>query len=192
MNSPHQPKAIHQLVHTLSYGDAISAEVLSLARCFREHENPSEVFAINVHPRLKGEARLYQEFPVDFSGEVVLHYSLGSPLNELYRSLTKAKRSLIYHNLTPARWFERVNPRIVDDIERGMDELPGLCRITDRLFADSRFNAGELAALGFKAETLELMIDPKRWDIPANPGITSLFTKFTWYSRPSDWAVGSQ
>jgi glycosyltransferase involved in cell wall biosynthesis len=165
---------VHQLVHTLSYGDAISAEVLSLARSFRERGFPSEVFAINVHPRLKGEARSYLEFPKDFAGEVVLHYSLGSPLNELYRSLKNAKRALIYHNLTPAHWFDRVNPRIVDDIQRGMDELPGLCAVTDRLLADSAFNGGELAALGFKATTLELMIDPKRWSIPANPGIASL------------------
>jgi len=165
---------IHQLVHTLSYGDAISGEVLGLQRCLREQGRESTIYAINVHPKYKGLAEDYRNFPKDFTGEVVLHYSLGSPLNDLYRSLNGAVRGLVYHNLTPARWFAGVNPRITEDIERGMRELPDLCRMTDRLIADSPFNAGELSQLGFEASVLELPIDPKRWEEPANPGIASM------------------
>lgn len=165
---------LHQLVHTLSYGDAISGEVLALQRCLRGLGFDSEIFAINTHPKYKGAARDYREFPARFSGEVLLHYSLGSPLNDLYRKLEGATRSLIYHNLTPAHWFRSVNPRIVADIERGLSELPQLCAITDRLIADSGFNAGELKALGFDAAVLPLPIDTHKWDVPANPGIYSL------------------
>ena len=165
---------VHQLVHTLSYGDAISGEVLALQRCLREQGRESTIYAINVHPKYKGMAEDYRTFPKDFTGEVVLHYSLGSPLNELYRSLTRATRALVYHNLTPARWFSKINPRITADIEQGMRELPELCRLTDRLLADSPFNASELAALGFQSRVLELPIDPKRWEEPANPGIAAM------------------
>lgn len=165
---------LHQLVHTLSYGDAISGEVLALRRSFHELGFQSEIFSIHTHPKYKGETRDYRDFPEHFDGEVLLHYSLGSPLNDLYRSLTGARRGLIYHNLTPAHWFGSVNPRIVADIERGLTELPELCRITDRLIADSSFNAGELRALGFDAQVLELPIDATKWDIEANPGILSL------------------
>ncbi|MEZ4753646.1 MAG: glycosyltransferase [Bdellovibrionota bacterium] len=167
-------RTIHQLVHTLSYGDAISGEVLALQRCLQEAGFESEVYSINVHPKLEGRARSYKNFPKNFTGEVVLHYSLGSPLNDLYRSLNAAKRGLIYHNLTPPDWFAGVNPRIVKDIEAGAEELPELCGITDLLLADSAFNASEIKKLGFSAEVLELPIDPKRWEEPANPGIASL------------------
>lgn len=171
-------RAIHQFVHTLSYGDAISSEVLALRRSFKECGIDSEIYCINVHPRYKGEAHDYRDFvkqqSIDFNGTAILHYSLGSPLNDLYRSLSKATRSLIYHNLTPPHWFEGVNPRIVADIERGQEELPKLCSETHLLIADSKYNASELQALGFNATVLELMIDPARWDVPANPGITSL------------------
>jgi glycosyltransferase involved in cell wall biosynthesis len=67
-----------------------------------------------------------------------------------------------------------VNPRITSDIEQGMRELPELCGLTDRLIADSPFNAGELMALGFSAQVLELPIDPRRWEEPANPGIAAM------------------
>ncbi|NDC37470.1 MAG: glycosyltransferase, partial [Proteobacteria bacterium] len=173
-------RAVHQLLHTLSYGDAISGEALALQRCLRSLGFTSDIFAINVHPVYKKEAETlgvkdYRSFPQDVEAEVILHYSLGSPLNDLYRSLSRAQRTLIYHNLTPARWFRGVNPRIVRDIEQGMRELPGLCSISHRLIADSAFNAGELAALGFQdAQVLNLPIDPHRWDVPRNEGIFSL------------------
>jgi glycosyltransferase involved in cell wall biosynthesis len=171
-------QAIHQFVHTLSYGDAISSEVLALRRSLRELGIQSEIYCINVHPRYKGEAHDYRDFVshhgADFSGTALLHYSLGSPLNDLYLSLKKSRRSLIYHNLTPPHWFEGVNPRIVSDIKRGQEELPLLCKATELLIADSAYNAGELKDLGFDAVVLPLMIDPARWDVPSNPGIASL------------------
>lgn len=166
----------YQLVHTLSYGDAISGEVLALDRVFKKLGIESEIYAINVHPKYKGRAKDYRNFPKDFKGEVILHYSLGSPLNALYQSLTGAKRTLIYHNLTPPQWFQGVNPRIVKDITEGLAELPKLCAITDRLLADSTFNASELQSLGFKASVLPLMFDPIRWDIQGNAGIASLLS----------------
>lgn len=165
---------IHQLVHTLSYGDAISGEIFALQRCWRNCGLHSDIFAINIHPKFKGQAHAYTSLPPDFRGEVVLHYSLGSPLNALYERLQGASRTLVYHNLTPAHWFRGVNPRIVADIENGARELPKLCRLTKRLVADSHYNARELQALGFEAEVLELPVDPERWDVAPNPGIKAL------------------
>ena len=167
-------KRFCQIVHTLSYGDAISSEVLALQRCLSELDFESEVFAINVHPKLKGQAKDYRELKESFDGEVILHYSLGSPLNGLYSSVSRAKRSLIYHNLTPPRWFYGVNPRIVKDIEHGLVELPALCRLSDRLISDSKFNASELKSHGFDSLVLDLPIDPARWDVAANQGILDI------------------
>jgi len=165
---------IHQLVHTLSYGDAISSEVLALERCLREFGCVSEIYALNVHPKYKGRAKAVAEFPEDSLGKVILHYSLGSPLNALFRRLHLAERVLIYHNLTPSRWFAGVNPRVVVDIEEGEKELPELCRMTDRLIADSSFNASELKRLGFQSTVLDLPVDPARWSEAANPGMLQL------------------
>jgi glycosyltransferase involved in cell wall biosynthesis len=168
------PTPIHQLVHTLSYGDAISSEVLALQGCFRRLGVESEIFAINVHPRHQGKALQYEQFPETFTGQVVLHYSLGSPLNALYRRLSQARRSLIYHNITPARWFAGVNPRIVADIEQGLAELPELCQLSDCLIADSPFNAQELPAAKVPVQVLRLPVDPARWHEPRNQGIYDL------------------
>lgn len=167
-------RAVHQLVHTLSYGDAISTEVLALQSALSSSGTESRIYSINTHPRHKGETVDYREFDRAFEGEVILHYSLGSPLNPLYTSLNRCKRTLIYHNITPARWFAPVNHRVAADIEAGLDELPALCRCSDRLLADSAFNAAELAQLGFAAEELALPVYSGRWDEPRNEGIFRL------------------
>jgi len=165
--------AIHQLVHTLSYGDAISGEVLALQRCLRAMRLESEIFAIHWHPKYEGMVRDYRSYPTGVADDVILHYSLGSPLSALYRS-TRGTRTLVYHNLTPARWFRGVNSRIVQDIEAGLQELPELCRQTHRLIADSAFNAAELKSLGFDAQVLPLSVDPERWVEPTNPGFRNM------------------
>jgi glycosyltransferase involved in cell wall biosynthesis len=164
------------MVHTLSYGDAISGEVFALQRCFRELGYKSDIYAINIHPYWKGHAIDYRELSLGFQGEVLLHYSIGSALNTRYRSMYSARRTIIYHNLTPAQWFDGVNPRIVRELEEGRQELPGLCEISDRIIADSNYNADDLKSHGFEAQVLELPLDPRKWTEPANPGIAALLS----------------
>lgn len=159
---------VHQLVHTLSYGDAISTEVLALQRALRAHDIPSEIFSINSHPKLKGMARHYSEINQCQEADLVLHYSLGSPLNEVFRGWTRGRRALVYHNITPAEWYRSINSRVAEDIEVGVAELPGLCGISDAIWADSEFNAQEVRALGFQADVLDLLVDPGRWDAARN------------------------
>ncbi len=166
--------SISQLVHTLSYGDAISGEVFALQRCFESLGWESNIYAINVHPKYKGIAKDYRTLAADYQGELLLHYSLGSPLNQFYLEQKRATRTLIHHNLTPAKWFVGVNQRIVSDIEQGRLELPLLCSASQRLLADSQYNADELQALGFAAHVLELPLDPTKWKIERNDGIYSL------------------
>lgn len=167
-------RPIHQLVHTLSYGDAISTEVLGLQRALRSLGRASEIYALHEHPRLKGRSRPFSSLQAGTDADLVLHYSLGSPLNPLYAQWNTGKRVLIYHNVTPAHWYSGINHRVAEDIQRGLAELPELCRVSDALWADSEFNAGELRVLGFEASVLDLCVDPERWDSARNEGIYSL------------------
>jgi glycosyltransferase involved in cell wall biosynthesis len=74
----------------------------------------------------------------------------------------------VYHNITPARWFQGVNNRVAADIERGLSDLPALCARSHRIWADSNFNAHEIEALGFPSSVLELPIAPERWNRARN------------------------
>lgn len=165
---------IIQFVHTLSYGDAISGEVLAIQRYFESAGHTAEVYALNVHPKLKGQALDAKDYDTDFGGTLILHYSLGSLLNSYYQESQNANRIIIYHNLTPKKWFQKVNPRIVADIEQGLLELPKLLKNSDRIISDSIFNAKEIEGYGFKSEILNLPLDSKKWDLETNTGIANL------------------
>lgn len=174
---------IHQFVHTLSYGDAISGEVLVLKRLLRERCENSEIYSINTHEKLVGETRDYRLFLEDLerakkAGEevaLVLHYSLGSPLNEIYTKASGIKKTLIYHNLTPAKWFAAYNTRVYQDLLSGIEELPKLLAQSDIVLADSEFNKNELRDFGCNsAEVLPLVLDTEKWKIAENPGIAAI------------------
>lgn len=164
-------RPIHQLVHTLSYGDAISTEVLALQRVLQTLGYESEIFAMGEHSRLRGRSRKFAEVMSCGEADLILHYSLGSPLNDIYAGWQRGRRTLVYHNITPAKWFEGLNPRVARDIEQGLAQLPVLCRLSDNLWADSPFNADELRAFGFQVDVLDLPVDPERWDRPRNEEI---------------------
>lgn len=166
-------RAIHQLVHTLSYGDAISTEVLALQRVLRSLGHSSEIFAIHEHPLLKGRSIPYATISEHGPADIILHYSLGSPLNPLYAAWSKGTKTLVYHNITPASWYRSINQRVADDIEAGLRDLPELCGVSDAIWADSKYNAHEIEQLGYKAHVLELLVDPARWSGQRNEGIYS-------------------
>ena len=170
---------IHQFVHTLSYGDAISGEAVAIRRLL----GGSNIYCVHCHEKLKHEAREWTFFEQDLqdslaAGEevaVILHYSIDSPLNRIFSESTGFKRALIYHNLTPEHWFFGYNPRVVADLRRGREELPELLRLVDVPLADSDFNRRELGAFGCEtAEVLPLFIDPVKWAVAANPGIVRI------------------
>lgn len=165
---------IAQLVHTLSYGDAISTEVLALDRFFADSGRESYIYALNEHPNLRGKTRSFPSLPELQKADLILHYSLGSPLNSAYASWTKGSRTLIYHNITPPFWYSRINSKVAFDIEQGLKELPELCALSDKLLSDSSFNSQELSRLGFSSDVLGLPVDPSRWDRPRNQGIYDL------------------
>ena len=170
-------ETISQLVHTLSYGDAISGEVIAIKRILEENGFNSDIYSINTHPKYKGLTKSYKELSKDTKDKIILHYSLGSDLNRVYKNLDNSKRMLIYHNITPAKFFEGVNPRIVNDIESGLSELPKLLKKTDLIISDSEYNASDIKKLGFDSKVLPLLYDNKKWDIEENQGIKNILRK---------------
>lgn len=189
--------AIHQLLHTLSYGDAISGEVFALSRSLQESGVETSIFALNVSHKYRegkysGLVEEIAQIPSEDSDDsalrmvppvnirdgdtIVLHYSLGSPLNSYFCSVKGVRRVVIYHNITPAKWYAPINSRVARDIENGIADLPMVCRAADLVLADSEFNQDELAKFDIAAKVLELPLDPGRWDVVANPGIAELLT----------------
>lgn len=168
-------KKIDQFVHTLHYGDAISGEAITIKRILTEMGFESNIYALHTHPRLTDLSKKMEEFERDRQPDgLILHYSISSPQNAVYTESKCPHKFLVYHNLTPAHWFQGYNGRVYEDLVKGLSELPALINQTHFCIADSKFNASELEKFSPSSlEVLPLLIDPARWECRPNPGIVS-------------------
>ena len=158
--------AIHQLVAGFANGDAISNEARVLRRVFRGWGCASEIFCETrrILPELRSEARDLALLAAALRpGDVVLlHLSIGSAANELFRQLP-CRKALLYHNITPPNYFRGVQEQLAHQLALGRAQARALAGTAEVNLADSAFNAAELATLGYRgAAVFPLFLDFER------------------------------
>lgn len=155
--------AIHQLVAGFANGDAISNEAVVMRNIFRSWGFNSEIFCEQkrILPELRKEARDLSECATAFKPDDValLHLSIGSDVNDVFRTLS-CRKALLYHNVTPSRYFDLINRQTSFSLEKGLRQVASLVNVAQVNMADSRFNAGELTRLGYNnVQVLPLVLD---------------------------------
>lgn len=168
---------VHQMLPTFSYGDAIGNHTLAIRDTLRKTGYTSEIFAYNHDPRLAGEVRYFAELEEEMGPDDILiyHYSLSSPLSLLYMELN-CRKILIYHNITPHRFFYDTNPTLAKECYMGRRFLPDLAPYTDLALGDSSYNEAELREAGYKRTgVLPIMIDFERLKTPPSPSFSHAF-----------------
>jgi glycosyltransferase involved in cell wall biosynthesis len=144
--------AVHQLLPVFSPGDAIGQAVRRMRAVLRGFGIGGDIYAQLTHQSLQREARPAVELTEHVQpGDIVLyHLSIGASVATLFARLP-CRRVLVYHNITPARYFQEVNPRVAYWLERGRRELAWLSPLVELGLADSAYNAAELTAAGCPA-----------------------------------------
>jgi glycosyltransferase involved in cell wall biosynthesis len=142
--------AVHQVLATLGYGDAIGHEVLGIQRVLRGAGYDSEIFVETADPRLESLTYDYRDL-LDASHPdnlLLHHFSIGSRASRVAFALPD-RMALIYHNITPPEYFIGVHKQLVELCWKGRRELRAYVDRCDLALGDSEFNRRELAALGF-------------------------------------------
>ena len=121
---------IHQMLAALSYGDAIGNEALRIQQILRESGFDSEIFAESVHPEMAGSAKKLWDYRNVSSTDnlLILHFSIGAGVSTFAYHLPDPIL-LIYHNITPARWFATFHPHLAGQPDLGLGpdrEVPGV------------------------------------------------------------------
>ena len=162
--------AIHQVLATLGYGDAIGHEVLGIQRVLRAAGHDSEIFVETADYRLEPLTRDYREL-VDFSPRdhlLLHHFSLGSKASRTAFALPD-RMALIYHNITPPEYFVGVHRTLARQCFRGRRELRAYADRCDLAMGDSEFNRQDLDALGFpRTAVLPVVPDFSHLDLDPN------------------------
>ena len=142
--------AVHQVLATLGYGDAIGHEVLGIQRTLRAAGYKSDIFVETADPRLEPLTRDYRELvDASHSDNLLLHhFSIGSKASRTAYAVPD-RMALIYHNITPPEYFVGVHRTLARQCFRGRRELLAYVDRCELALGDSEFNRQDLETLGF-------------------------------------------
>ena len=168
---------IHQFSTSLSYGDAISDEMLEIQKVLRGQGHRSEIFTRFYDPRMAGLRRDYREYrKLSAAGNIVIfHFSIGSPVSKLVFRLPDRK-IMVYHNITPHRFFVDWHRILARECYKGRLEIKLFVDKVDLAVGDSEFNRRELEAVGYpRTGVLPIMMDFAKFDGTGDPVTRRLF-----------------
>ncbi len=162
---------VHQLATSLTYGDAISDEMLEIQTVLRAHGFKSEIFTRFCDPRLAGLAHDFREYwrYSSKNNVAIFHFSIGSPVSRLFFRLPD-KKIMIYHNITPHEYFIDYHRILARECYKGRLEIKLFIDKVDLVLGDSEFNRQELEALGYRRTgVLPILINFKKFETPPDP-----------------------
>jgi glycosyltransferase involved in cell wall biosynthesis len=172
-----RPPAIHQVLATLAYGDAIGHEVLGIQRVLRQAGYASEIFVETADRILEPITRDYREL-IDASHPdnlLLHHFSIGSKASRTAFAVPD-RMALIYHNITPPEYFSAVHRRLARQCFRGRREILAYIDRCDLAMGDSEFNRQDLEEFGFpRTAVLPVVPDFSHLDEPPNRFIAAQY-----------------
>lgn len=172
-----RPPAVHQVLATLGYGDAIGHEVLAIQRILRGAGYTSDIFVETADRRLEELTRDYRELiDASHSDQLLLHhFSIGSKASRIAYALPD-RMALIYHNITPPEYFVGVHRSLARQCFMGRRELSAYCDRCELALGDSEFNRRDLEALGFsRTAVLPVVPDLSHLDCRADRFVATQF-----------------
>lgn len=160
---------IHQILPSISYGDAVSNHAFTIRDRLRGMGFGSDIYTRYVDARNADQVRIVTHHQVPRQDALLYHHSIGTEIADIVRN-HKGPKCLIYHNITPASFFEPYDAERAELLENGRRELAGLSQTIPLAAGVSRFNCRELVGFGFKEPLgLSLFIHPGFWNFSVDP-----------------------
>jgi len=167
---------VHQFATALSYGDAISDEMLEIREVLREKGFDSEIFVHFYDPRSARHVRDYREYRRYSAPDnvILFHFSIGSPVTKMAFRVPDRK-IMIYHNITPHEYFLDTHRILARECYKGRLELALFTDKVELALGDSEFNRLELEAAGYKATgVLPILMNFAKFDGRPDPIVRGL------------------
>ena len=168
---------VHQFATSLSYGDAISDEMLEIQKTLRKRGYKSEIFIKFYQPRMAEYVKDFREYKKFSSPQnvVIFHFSIGSPVSKMFFRIPD-KKIMIYHNITPHRFFIDYHRILTRECYKGRLEIKLFVDKVDLALGDSEFNRKELERSGYsRTGVLPLLLDFSKFDREGNYVTRNIF-----------------
>ncbi len=163
----------HQFNPVIAYGDAIGNDCLELQRVFWSAGVRSDLFAWEAKPEVRALVRDYHELErtVRRDGLLLVHHSIGNDSVPDVASYS-IRKAVVYHNITPARYFAGLNDELMRYSEVGRQQLRELAKAAEFGIADSEYNRKELEEAGFtNTAVVPPLVTWDDFDRPSDPEV---------------------
>ncbi|MBA4367468.1 MAG: group 1 glycosyl transferase [Desulfobacterium sp.] len=161
-------KEIHQLLPNLTYGDAISNHAIEIRNFLRDSGYQSNIYVRYLDDKMATEAVVFQSKIIGKRAGIIYHHSIGSELTS-FAVKHSGPKLMIYHNITPAHFFEPYDPEYARILTKGRLDLQLLSDVFHISAGDSKFNSDELRQTGFpNPSVLPICVNPDKWKTPAD------------------------
>lgn len=173
---------VHQFATSLTYGDAISNEMIEIQKILREQGYTSEMFIKFYDPRMAAYIHDYREYKKFSSPQnvVLFHFSIGSPVSKMFFRVPD-KKIMIYHNITPHSYFLDYHRILTRECYKGRLEINLFTEKVNLALGDSEYNRRELEAVGYpQTGVLPLLLDFGKFDREGDPLVPEIFSRGKW------------
>jgi glycosyltransferase involved in cell wall biosynthesis len=157
-------RRVYQFVPNLLEGDATADNCLAIHHLLESHGYESRIFANAVHPGVGQLASPLAKLDVPD----LLLYHFAGPFDLLEEAATlPCRRGMIYHNVTPAEFYDPYDPDAAAMCRRGRDGLASLRKYFHFALTVSAYNRRELESRGFpRIRRIPLVIDWSKYPPP--------------------------
>jgi glycosyltransferase involved in cell wall biosynthesis len=139
---------VNQWLPAAHTGDAVGDHARALRDLCRRRGDDADIYALAIDADLEGDVLPWSD-PASRQGDVtLLHFAIPSPMTQALATLP-GTRVLVYHNITPARFFAPFDAGICRLAAAGRAELAAIVDRVDLAVGVSEFNRRELDEMGF-------------------------------------------
>ncbi|GAC1702039.1 MAG: hypothetical protein NVS9B6_17680 [Candidatus Limnocylindrales bacterium] len=166
-------RAVHQFHPTIAFGDAVGNDCFELQGLLWRCGVRSELFAEDGRPEVRAFVRGWRDLKEERLADsaLLVHVSMGNESLDEVGELP-VPRAVVYHNITPARFFEGVSDHNRHYAELGRAQLARLAAKSELGIGDSEFNRKELEAAGYaKTAVVPILLDWPAYDIAPDPAV---------------------
>lgn len=144
---------IIQVSESLSVGDAVANDVVAIDVLLKKLGICGGIYVTNdrnINERyIHTIAEPISEFPEVNSDDILLfHHAIQNDFSLKIPKL-KCKKVLVYHNITPPRYFLGKHEGLYNATKRGLEQVRQLNKTFDCCIADSEFNKNDLLKMGY-------------------------------------------
>jgi glycosyltransferase involved in cell wall biosynthesis len=142
---------LDQFLAGFAEGDAISRQAIIFRNIFRGWGFPSDIFvdAAHVSPAMSADCQPLADYAGGAGDVAMHHFGTTSPAAAAFGCVA-AHKILIYHNVTPAHFFRGYDDAVAAQLTAARIQVALLAPRCAAVWAVSRFDAEDLAALGVR------------------------------------------